>query len=62
MKFGGGWEREKVQRAAKRFDVDDHSKGIGLRLPLFAAVNVAAKALRPQTNIPGTSNYKAIMV
>ena len=49
-KFGGGWEREKVQRAAKRYDDDDHNKVIRLRLLLIAAVNMAAKALPPPTN------------
>ena len=43
--FGGGWEREKVQRAAKCYD--GHSKAIGLRLLLLAAVIMAAKALPP---------------
>ena len=50
-KFGGGWEREKVQRAAKRYDDDGHSKVSGLKLLLLVAVIMAAKALPPQTNI-----------
>ena len=49
-KLEGGWEREKVQRAAKRYDDDDHNKVIRLRLLLIAAVNMAAKALPPPTN------------
>ena len=40
-----------VQRVAKRYDNDRHSKVIGLRLLLLAAVIMAAKALPPQTNI-----------
>ena len=47
-KLGGGWEREKVKRAAKRYDDDGHSKYIGLGLLLLAAVIMAAKALPPQ--------------
>ena len=47
-KLGGGWEREKVQRAAKRYDEGDgHSKVIGLRLLLLAAVIMAAKSAPP---------------
>ena len=47
-KLEGGWEREKVQRAAKRYDSDGHSKYIGLRLLLLAAVVMATKALPQQ--------------
>ena len=43
-KLGGSWEREKIQRAVKRYHDDGDSKVIGLRL-------VAAKAFPPQTNI-----------
>ena len=46
-KLGGGWEREKVQQEAKRYADDGHSKGIGLRLLMLAAVIMAAKALPP---------------
>ena len=42
---------KKVQRAAKRYDGDGHSKDIGLRLLLLAAIIMATKALPPQTNI-----------
>ena len=48
-KLGGGWEREKVQRAANRNEDDDYSKAIGLRLLLLAAVVMAANVLPPQT-------------
>ena len=47
----GGWEREKIHRAAKGYDDDGHSKVIGLRLLLLAAVIMVAKALPPQTNV-----------
>ena len=50
-KLGGGWEREKAQRAAKCYDDSGHIKVIGLRLLLLAAVIMTAKALSPQTNI-----------
>ena len=50
-KLGGVWERDKVQRVAKHYDDDGHSKVIGLRLLPLAAVIMAAKALPPQTNI-----------
>ena len=43
--LGGGWEREKVERAAKRHDDDGHGKYIGSRLLLFAAAIMAARAL-----------------
>ena len=51
-KLGGGWEREKekVQRAAKRYDNDGHSNCTGVRPLLLGAVVMAAKALLPQTN------------
>ena len=49
--LGRGWEREKVQRAAKPYDDDGHSKVITLRLLLLAAVIMVTKALPPQTNI-----------
>ena len=41
----------KVQRASKRYDDDGHSKVIGLKLLLLAAVITAAKALPPQPNM-----------
>ena len=37
-KLGGGWERDKVQRTAKRYDDDGHGKGVRFRLFLLAAV------------------------
>ena len=48
-KLGGGWEREKVQRAAKRNEDDDYSKAIGLRLLLRPVVTMAANVLPSQT-------------
>ena len=50
-KLGGGWERDEVQRTAKRYDNDVHGKDVGLRLLLLAAVIAAAKALPPQTEL-----------
>ena len=50
-KLGGGWERDKAQRAAKRYDDDRHSKYMSLRLLLLYAVVVEAKALPLQTNL-----------
>ena len=50
-KFGACWERQKVQRTAKRYDDDSYGNVIGLGLMLFAAVNMTAKALPAQTNI-----------
>ena len=50
-KLGGGWGRDKVQRATKRYDDDGHSRDVGLRLLLLAAVVVATKALSTQTNV-----------
>ena len=47
-KLGGGWEREKVQRAAKRYGDHVHGISIGSRLPLLAAI-MAARAPPPQT-------------
>ena len=47
-KLGGGWEREKAQRAAKRYDEDGQDKDIGARLLLLAAAIIAARALPPQ--------------
>ena len=38
-----------VQRTVKRYDDDGHGKHVGLKLPLLAAVIVAARALPPQT-------------
>ena len=49
-KLGGGQEREKTQRAAKRFDDDVHREFNGLRLLLLAAVIMAATSLPAQTN------------
>ena len=40
-----------MQQAAKRYGDDGHSKDVGLRLLLLAAVILAAKALPPLTNI-----------
>ena len=48
-KLGDGWERDKVQRAAKGYD--GYSKVFGWRLLLAAAVIMAAKAPPPQMNI-----------
>ena len=50
-KVGRGWEREKVQRAAKRYDDDGHNRVVGLRLLLLVADIMTAKALPSQTNI-----------
>ena len=47
-KLGGGRERDKVQRTA--IDDDGDGKDVGLRLPLLAAVMMAARALPPQTD------------
>ena len=47
-KLGGGWERDEVQRTAKRYDDDGHGKGVGLRRLLLAAVLMLA-ALRRRT-------------
>ena len=44
-KLGGGWEREKIQQAAKRHNNDGHGEDIGSRLLLLAAAVVAARAL-----------------
>ena len=56
-KLGGGWERDQVQRTAKRYDDEGRGIGAGLRLLLHAAVIVGAKMLPPQTNRQ-TSNDK----
>ena len=37
-KLGGGWERDVVQRTAKRYDDYGHGKDVGLRLLLLAVV------------------------
>ena len=55
-KLGGGWERDQVQRAAKRYDDDGHGKYIGSRLLLLAAVIMAARA--PPPTKEQTSNHK----
>ena len=49
-KLGGGWERDEVQRTAKRYDNDVHGKDVGLRLLLLAAVIMATRALPPHTS------------
>ena len=49
-KLGGGWERDNLQRTAKRYGDDGHGKGVGLRLLLLAAVIMSARSLPPQTN------------
>ena len=48
--LGCGWERNKVQRTAKRYDDDGHGEDVGLRLLLLAAVIMAVRALPPQMN------------
>ena len=49
--LGGGWERDKAQRTAKRYGDDGHGKYVRLRLLLLAAaVIIAARALPSQTN------------
>ena len=53
-KLGGDWEREKVQRAAKRYDEKRHSKYIWLRQLLLADVIMEAKALPPQNEHAST--------
>ena len=47
-KLGNGWDKDEVQRTAKRFDNNGHGKDVGLRLLLLAAVIVAARALPPE--------------
>ena len=54
--LGGGWERAKVQRAAKRYNDDRHSEVIGLKLLMLAAVIMATKAPPPPNE--HTSNDK----
>ena len=49
-KLGGGRERDKVQRTAKRYDDGCDGKDVGLRLPLLVAVIMAARALPSQTD------------
>ena len=56
-KLGGGWERDQVQRTAKRYDDGSHGRDVGLRLLLLAAVIRAARALPPHTS-RRTSNDK----
>ena len=53
-KLGGGWERDKVHRAAKRHDDGGHIKVNGLRLLLLAVAIMAAKT-PPQTNTRQTT-------
>ena len=53
-KLGSGWERDKVDRTAKRCDDDSHGKDVLLGLLLLATVMMAARALPSQTNIRGT--------
>ena len=48
--LGGGWERDKAQRTAKRYGDDGHGKYVRLRLLLLAAAVMAARALPAQTN------------
>ena len=43
-----GWEEEKVQQAAKRYDDDDRGKDVGSRLLLLVAAIVAVRTLPPQ--------------
>ena len=52
-----GWERDEVQRTAKRCGDDGHGKYVRLRLLLVAAVNMAARAPPSPTN-EQTSNDK----
>ena len=49
-KLGCGWERDEVQRTAKRYDDDGHGKDAGLRLLLLAAVVTAMTKLPLQAN------------
>ena len=49
-KLGGGWERDELQRTAKRHDDDGDDKDVGLRILLLAAVIMAERALPPQNN------------
>ena len=55
-KLEGDWERNQVQRTAKRYDDDRHSKYIWLRLLLLAAVIMAVKTVPPRTNIRQMTN------
>ena len=48
-KLGGGWEREKIQRAFRRYD-NGRGNDIGSRLLLLAVAIMAARALPPQTD------------
>ena len=48
-KLGGGWERDELQRTAKRYD-DGHGEDAWLRLLLLAAVIMAERALPPHAN------------
>ena len=48
-KLEGGWERDKVQRTANRYDDDGHGYYVGLRLLLLVAV-MAPRVFPPQTN------------
>ena len=49
-KLGGGRDSDTVQQTAERCEDDGDGKGVGLRMPLLAAVVMAARALPPQTN------------
>ena len=46
--LGGGWEREKLQRTAKRYGYDGHGKKVRLRLLLLAAVVYGGESAHPQ--------------
>ena len=61
-KLGCGWERDEVQRTAKRYDDDGHGEDVGLRLLLLAAVIMAARALPPQMNRRRTKKRKEARV
>lgn len=49
-KLRGCWEREKIQRLAKRYDDDGNGKDLGLRLLLLAAVTYYGGEAPPPTN------------
>ena len=50
VKRGGGREKNKTQRTAKRYDDDGHGKDVGLRLLAACCCYYVGESASPQTN------------
>ena len=46
-KLGGGWERDKVQLTAQRYDDDRHGRYVELKQPRRAAVTLSLRSCCP---------------